>query len=67
MVADKNASPVLVVVEGTKQNYLPELSEVKGIVTSDYQEKLDLDWIKQLRIKYLIDINWAVLKTLIKE
>mgnify|MGYP001291948106 CR=1 FL=1 len=67
VVADKNASPVLVVVEGTKQNYLPELSEVKGIVTSDYQEKLDLDWIKQLRIKYLIDINWAVLKTLIKE
>lgn len=67
VVCKKNASPALVVIDGVKQNYLPDLNEVKGMVTSDYQEKLDKEWVKQLRAKYPVQINWAVLKTLIKK
>ena len=37
--------------------------DVKGLVTSDYQNHLDKEWIKKLRKKSKIEINKDVLKT----
>ena len=37
--------------------------DVKGMVTSDYQNYLDKEWIKKLRKKSKIEINKDVLKT----
>jgi peptidyl-prolyl cis-trans isomerase SurA len=40
------------------------LQESKGLVTADYQAYLEEQWIKELRNKYAVTINEAVLSTL---
>lgn len=40
------------------------LSEAKGIVTSDYQEYLEADWIKYLRSIYTYKVNQNVLDSI---
>ncbi len=42
------------------------LKEAKGYVVSDYQEHLEKTWLADLRKKYPIVINEAVLKSLVK-
>ncbi len=39
-----------------------ELNEARGIVTADYQNYLEKEWIKQLKKKYPVKINEQVLK-----
>lgn len=39
------------------------LDEAKGLVTADYQEFLEKEWIKELRNKYEITVNKEVLNT----
>jgi len=39
------------------------LDEAKGLVTADYQEFLEKEWIAQLRAKYKISVDKEVLKT----
>jgi peptidyl-prolyl cis-trans isomerase SurA len=41
-----------------------ELSESKGIVTSDYQNFLEKEWLEELKIKHPIKINNTVLYSL---
>jgi len=43
-----------------------ELSDVRGLVTSDYQQVLESDWVKGLRAKYPVEINKEVLSTVNK-
>ena len=43
-----------------------EMTEVKGLVTSSYQDKLDQDWIEELRSKYTYTIDSGVLNQEIK-
>lgn len=43
-----------------------ELNKVKGFVVSEYQEKLERDWIKSLRGKYDVNVNKGVLKLMAK-
>lgn len=43
------------------------LNEARGEVIADYQEKLEKDWIKELREKYQVDINQEVLKAIKQE
>ena len=38
-------------------------TDVRGAVTSDYQNELDRLWIEKLRATYPVVINQAVLKT----
>lgn len=38
-----------------------EMDDVRGLVTSDYQEVLEKEWIKDLRTKYSVVINRDVL------
>ena len=40
------------------------LKEAKGIVTADYQNFLEEEWIKNLRNKYKIKVNEKVLETM---
>lgn len=39
-------------------------TDVRGLVTADYQNYLDAEWVKQLRKKYHIVVNEAVLATI---
>lgn len=34
-----------------------KLSEARGLITSDYQNYLEQEWIKELRAKYKVDLN----------
>ncbi|MFC3562017.1 hypothetical protein [Pedobacter jamesrossensis] len=49
-----------------KQNYNKQLSEIRGEVIADYQQKLEEDWLKNLREKYPVKINENELKKLAK-
>lgn len=40
-----------------------DYTDVKGLVTADYQEMLEDQWITELRKKYPVEINYEVLKT----
>lgn len=42
------------------------LSEAKGEVTSNYQDYLEAAWLKELQEKYPVEINEAVLQSLLK-
>jgi peptidyl-prolyl cis-trans isomerase SurA len=41
-----------------------DYTDVRGLVTADYQEFLEKEWIKSLRAKYPVEINRDVLKTI---
>jgi len=43
------------------------LKEAKGYIVSDYQEYLEKTWLGDLRSKYPIFVDEAVLKSLIKK
>jgi peptidyl-prolyl cis-trans isomerase SurA len=40
-----------------------ELSDVMGVVISDYQNQLEQEWLKKLKKKYKVSIDKAVLKS----
>ena len=49
------------------KNLPPEpktLSEAKGLITADYQNFLEKEWIKELRAKYTFSVNKDVLNTI---
>ncbi len=41
-----------------------KLNEARGIITADYQNYLEQEWIKQLRAKYPFEINKEVLSSI---
>ena len=63
--ADKKYAKYFV-LEGKVINQPEEVADVRGLVTTDYQNKLEKDWIKELKSKYKVKINKKVLK-LVKE
>ena len=44
-----------------------ELSDVKGAVSSDYQDLLEQQWVDSLRKKYKVEVNKKVLNQLKKQ
>ena len=38
------------------------LDDVKGLVTSDYQNQLETDWVESLKARYPIQVNEKVLR-----
>ncbi len=42
------------------------LEEARGYVVADYQDKLEAEWVEQLRQKYEVKVNEAVFKKLIR-
>ena len=56
-----------VFVEGKMLKNTPEdYTDVRGLVTADYQEYLEKEWIKALRVKYQFTVDQNILKTVKK-
>lgn len=54
-------------VTGSLLNLTPEeYQDVRGLVTADYQEYLEKEWIQKLRNKYPVKVDQKVLKTVRK-
>lgn len=61
---DPSAEYPFVLVIGKNLKNMPEnYTDVRGLVTADYQEYLEKEWIKALRAKYPVVIDEKVLKT----
>lgn len=43
-----------------------QIKEAKGLITADYQNYLEEEWIKQLRAKYPYQVNQAVFESILK-
>lgn len=54
------------VVEGIVGPEPKALKEARGLVTSDYQNYLEKEWIKELRAKYPVSVNNPVVDSLFK-
>lgn len=55
-----------VVFVNIKRKIAPEpktLKEARGVVTAEYQNQLEKEWLKDLKSKYKVEINRDVLKT----
>ena len=52
---------VLIYINGTKKSKSKSFNEIKGIVISDYQNYIEKKWLEDLRKKYKINVNNAVL------
>jgi len=48
------------------KNKPQDYTDVRGLVTADYQEFLEREWIKTLRAKYPVNVDQNVLKTVKK-
>jgi peptidyl-prolyl cis-trans isomerase SurA len=56
-----------VFVAGKMLKNKPEnYSDVRGLVTADYQEYLEQEWIKALKAKYSVNVDQNILKTVKK-
>ena len=53
-------------VDGKLQQKPEDYTDVRGLVTADYQEYLEQEWIKLLRAKYPVKVDENVLKTVKK-
>jgi len=64
---ETDAAYPFVAVPGKLLNTMPEeYSDVRGLVTADYQEFLEKEWIATLRTKYPVKVNQKVLSTVRK-
>jgi peptidyl-prolyl cis-trans isomerase SurA len=62
VVSDNSAS--FAVIHALLPPQPKQLNEAKGIITADYQNFLEQEWIRQLRNKYPVEINYSVLSTI---
>ena len=63
---NKNNSVVFVDVINIIEPTPKTLDEAKGIITADYQNYLEKEWIKSLRAKYPVTVNEDVLNSFSK-
>lgn len=63
-IANAEGSFKFYFVNGVVNSEVKTLKEAKGIATSEYQNQLEKDWIKELRAKYNIVINEETVKGL---
>lgn len=61
-----NTSTNQLVYVCVKQPELKTLVDAKGIITADYQSKLETQWIEQLHSKYKVTLHEEVLKEITK-
>ena len=53
---------VIVVVKNILSPEAKKIDEIKGLVTSDYQNHLEEEWVKSLKEKYTVSVDNEVLK-----
>ena len=58
--------PFVFVVGKMLKNKPEDYTDVRGLVTADYQEYLEQEWIKALRAKYSENVDQNILKTVKK-
>lgn len=58
--------PYVFVVGKLLKNTPEDYTDVRGLVTADYQEYLEKEWIKSLRAKFPVSVDQNVLKTVKK-
>jgi peptidyl-prolyl cis-trans isomerase SurA len=56
--------PYVFVVGKILKNKPEEYHDVRGLVTADYQEYLEKEWIVALRAKYPVEIDKKILSTI---
>jgi peptidyl-prolyl cis-trans isomerase SurA len=54
-------STVFVYIRKVLKPELKELNEARGLITADYQNYLEKEWIQSLREKYPVVLNKEVL------
>ena len=61
----ENADYPIEAVYGKKQKKYPDdYTDVRGQVVADYQQMLELEWVKSLRQRYPVQINQEILKNI---
>jgi len=63
-ISNNDGTRNFVYIKGKLAPEPKELNRVKGLMTADYQNYLEKEWIKELRKKYEIKINQDVLKSI---
>jgi peptidyl-prolyl cis-trans isomerase SurA len=61
---ENDGKTLMVVIHNTLEPGTKQLNEVRGLVTADYQNHLEKEWIKELRAKYPIKVNYDLLSQL---
>lgn len=57
----EDGKTIVVVIHNTLEPGPKQLNEIRGLVTADYQNHLEKEWIKELRNKYPIRVNYELL------
>jgi peptidyl-prolyl cis-trans isomerase SurA len=60
----ENGELIYVMVNKVLAPQPKELKEIKGLITADYQNHLEAEWVTELREKYTIEVNQDVLKSI---
>lgn len=63
-ITDTDGYSMFVVIHEKLSGEVKTLSEARGLVTADYQNFLEKDWIKTLRAKYPVQVNKDVLSSI---
>ncbi|MDF1575743.1 MAG: peptidylprolyl isomerase [Bacteroidales bacterium] len=58
---ENEGKSIFVIVQGVRSPEPKKLEEVRGQVTSDYQEYLEDEWLKTLKEKYPVQVNQELL------
>lgn len=66
-VFEYNEKPTIVIISRVIKPQPKTLEEARGIITSDYQNSLDKQWIRELREKYKVNINKGLLAKIKQE
>lgn len=64
VINDTDARFGFAVVRGVVEPQHKTLSEARGIITADYQNYLEQNWLKELRKKYTVVVNQDVLSSI---
>jgi len=59
---NKDATVIIVEINNVLVSEPKGLDEIKGLITSDYQNHLEKEWVKALKSKYKVVVNKEVLK-----
>jgi len=63
---ERDGNTIVVYVNKTIAPEPKKLSEARGLITADYQNYLEKNWLKVLREKYAVEINQEVFDAMIK-
>lgn len=59
---ENEKSLVIVVINEVLEPEPKALEDIKGLITSDYQNYLEQEWVKELKAKYTVEVDKEVLK-----